>query len=107
LSTYFVSRHPGAVEWARSQGLVVDCWLAHLDVAAVQAGDTVAGTLPVHLAAAVCARGARYLHLSLDLPADRRGQDLCAAELTAGGARLVAFDVRRQPPCPGNRSTTP
>mgnify|MGYP000935171093 CR=1 FL=1 len=53
------------------------------------------GTLPLHLAAAVCARGCRYLALVVDLPAEARGRELSAAELDAYGARLEAFVVRR------------
>ncbi|MCK6426804.1 MAG: CRISPR-associated protein Csx16 [Burkholderiaceae bacterium] len=91
--TFFLSRHPGAIEWARRQGLGVDQWLAHLDVAQVQPGDTVIGTLPIHLAAQVCARGGRYLHLSLDVPPQWRGRELTADELEAAGARLEGFTV--------------
>lgn len=91
--TFFLSRHPGAIEWARRRGLVVDQWLAHLDVAQVQPGDTVIGTLPIHLAAQVCARGGRYLHLSLDVPPQWRGRELTADELEAAGARLEGFRV--------------
>lgn len=96
MTTYFISRHPGAVEWARRQGLAVDVWLAHLDLHQVQAGDTVAGTLPIHLAAQVCARGAKYLHLSVDLPALWRGRELSADELAQRGARLEAFHIRKE-----------
>lgn len=94
MSTYFVTRHPGAREWARAQGLHIDRSLEHLDPAEVQAGDTVIGSLPVALAAAVCARGARYLHLTLDLPATLRGRELDAATLTGCGARLEPYEVR-------------
>ncbi|WP_310460922.1 CRISPR-associated protein Csx16 [Sphaerotilus sp.] len=90
---FFISRHPGAVEWARRQGLAVDHWLTHLDPAAVRPGDTVAGTLPIHLAAQVCARGGRYLHLSLDLSAHLRGRELSAEELVQAGARLEPYTV--------------
>lgn len=93
MTTFFLSRHPGAVEWARRQGLVVDHWVAHLDVLQVQPGDTVAGTLPVHLAAQVCARGALYLHLCVDVPPHRRGQEWSADELAQAGARLEGFRV--------------
>jgi CRISPR-associated protein Csx16 len=92
--TWFVSRHPGAVAWAQAQGLPVEHWVPHLDVAAVQAGDTVAGTLPMHLAAQVCARGARYLHLSLDLPPHWRGQELDARQISQAGARLERYIVQ-------------
>jgi CRISPR-associated protein Csx16 len=93
MTTYFISRHPGAVAWAREHGLDVDVWLPHLDVTQVRADDTVAGTLPIHLAAAVCERGARYLHLSLDLPAHLRGCELSAQEVAAANARLEAFSI--------------
>jgi putative CRISPR-associated protein (TIGR02620 family) len=94
LTNFFISRHPGAVDWAREQGLDVDVWLSHLDVDRVQPGDTVAGTLPIHLAAAVCDRGARYLHLSLDLPEAVRGNELDVAAMNTAGARLIAYDIR-------------
>lgn len=95
MSTWFISRHPGAAAWAARQGLAVQHWVAHLDVAAVQAGDTVIGTLPIHLAAQVCSRGARYLHLSLDLPADWRGRELSAEDLDRCGARLEGYHITR------------
>ncbi|MDP2793424.1 MAG: CRISPR-associated protein Csx16 [Sulfurisoma sp.] len=97
MTTYFVSRHPGAVEWARRQGLAVDAWVAHLDVEKVGAGDTVIGSLPLHLAAAVCARGTRFLHLTLDIPAEWRGRELSADELEMAGARLEEFFVEKLP----------
>lgn len=91
---WFVSRHPGAVAWLAQQGVSVDCMVAHLDVQQVQPGDWVMGSLPVSMAAQVCARGARYLHLSIDLPAHARGTELTARELDSLGARLQAFEVR-------------
>lgn len=95
MTTFFVTRHPGATAWARQQGLVVDRAVAHLDPAAVQPGDTVIGTLPVNLAAEVCARGGRYLHLSLDLPAAWRGRELGADDMRACGARIEEYRVQR------------
>ncbi len=95
MTTFFVSRHPGAAAWAQAQGLAVDRLVVHLDPVEVGAGDTVIGTLPVNLAAAVCARGARYLHLSLDLPAERRGRELSAADMAACGARLEEYRVQK------------
>ena len=93
MTTYFISRHPGAVEWAAAQGLPIDHMLAHLDVACIQAGDTVIGSLPVNLAAQVCAAGAAYWHLNLVLPAALRGQELSAADLRQWGATLEEFQV--------------
>ena len=91
--TWFVSRHPGALEWARRQDLVIDRWAAHIDPDLVEAGDTIIGTLPVSLAAAVCRRGAHYLHLSIEMPEAWRGRELSAAELVAAGAQLKQFRV--------------
>ncbi|HXF47489.1 MAG TPA: CRISPR-associated protein Csx16 [Burkholderiaceae bacterium] len=101
MTIWFVSRHPGAAAWARRQGLSVDRMVEHLDVAAMQPGDTVIGTLPVHLAAAVCERGARLLHLALDLPPALRGRELSAEELAACGARLEQYRVERVAPTTG------
>jgi CRISPR-associated protein Csx16 len=91
--TYFISRHPGAVAWAQAQGLSVDHWVTHLDVTHIQSGDTVIGTLPINLAAEVCQRGARYLHLSLDLPAHLRGVELDAQDMRRAQARLERFAI--------------
>lgn len=96
-TTFFVTRHPGAVEWARRKGIEVDEMLAHLDLERVQKGDTVIGVLPVHLAAEVCHKGARYLHLSLDIAAGFRGKELNADDMERFGARLEAFSVVREP----------
>ena len=95
MTTYFVSRHPGARDWATEAGIVVDEVLAHLDTALVGEGDTVIGSLPVNLAAEVCRRGARYLHLSLRLPADLRGRELNAAQMRAVHARIEEYHVQR------------
>ena len=94
---WFVSRHPGAIEWAKRQGLAIDRWVTHLDPATVSAGDTVVGTLPVNLAAEVCNRGIRYLHLSVSMPLTLRGQELSAEQLLAASAELKAFRVEETP----------
>ncbi len=93
MTTLFVSRHPGAREWAAEEGVIVDAVVAHLDPDTIQPGDVVIGTLPIHLAARVCERGGRYLHLSLELPPDWRGRELSAADLRSCGARLEAYRV--------------
>jgi CRISPR-associated protein Csx16 len=95
MTVFFVSRHPGALEWLGRQGLAVDQRVEHLDVSRIDPGDTVVGTLPVNLAAQVCAAGARYLHLSLALTPELRGQELSAEDLEALGASLEVYEVRR------------
>lgn len=96
MTTWFITRHPGARDWAETQGLHIDRHAIHLDTADVAPGDTVIGSLPVHLAAEVCQRGARYLNLSLDLPAHARGRELSADELQRYQARLEAFTILKE-----------
>ena len=93
MTTYFVSRHPGAVAWVLRQGIAVDHLIPHVDIMRLQPGDTVIGTLPVNLAAEVCKRGAHYLHLSLRVPAALRGVELSTEQLDSLGARLESFEV--------------
>jgi CRISPR-associated protein Csx16 len=95
MSVYFVSRHPGASEWARTAGVAADRWLTHLGPGEIRPGDVIIGTLPVNLAAEVCARGARYLHLSLDLPFERRGLELSAEDMRRYGARVEEYQVEK------------
>ena len=100
MQTYFVTRHAGALDWARAHGHGSAVMLAHLDaatLAGLQAGDVVIGTLPVNLIAAACARGARYFHLVLDLPAEARGRDITAQDMDSFGARLEEYRASRVP----------
>lgn len=94
MTTWFITRHSGALEWAARQSIFVDHTCVHLDIARIEPGDTVIGTLPVHLAAGVCERGARYLHLALEIPPDARGRELSANELEAFGARLEEYRIQ-------------
>ncbi len=95
MTTYFVSRHGGAIAWARRQALAVDVWVDHLDTSQLVPGDSVIGTLPIHLVADACGRGAAYLHLQFDLSAEQRGRELAADDLDALGACLVGYCVTR------------
>ena len=95
MTTYFISRHPGAVDWAESQGFHVDERLAHFDATIVNEGDRVIGTLPINLVAEVNARGGEYLHLTLELPPDMRGKELTAAAMQEYSARLEPYTAQR------------
>ena len=93
MTTYFVTRHKGAINWAAGKNIIVDKLVSHLDTRIIKAGDTVIGSLPVNLAAQVCASGARYLHLSLDVPAELSGCELSADQMEQVGARLQHFEI--------------
>jgi len=103
MTTTFVTRHAGTIEWAQSEhflpeGSVV---VATFDPESVQPGDLVIGTLPAQLAARICERGGRYQHLTLDLPEDLRGQELSAAQMRSCNARLEEFQIQRSTVRPG------
>jgi len=95
MTTTFVTRHEGAVEWARKHGIEADERIEQFDTSTVAPGDTVIGTLPVNLAGEVCARGGRYIHLSLEVPKSERGKELSANDMERFGATLEAYEVRR------------
>jgi len=98
MTTFFVTRHAGALDWARGQNITFDRHVTHLVPDEIGQGDSVLGSLPVHLAAEVCRRGARYFNLSLDLPEKLRGQELGAEALRQCQGRLEEFTVRRAAP---------
>lgn len=88
---FFVSRHPGAIEWASRHGIVGAELVPHFDPEDVEPGDVVIGTLPINLVAEVNRRGGTYQHLSMDLPSDARGKELTADDMDQYGARLETF----------------
>lgn len=93
MKTWFVSRHPGAVQWLAAQDLMVDQLVAHLDPEQIAAGDRVIGTLPIHLAAEVCSRRAEYWHLTMDVPSALRGQELSYEQMQELNVHLQRFLV--------------
>lgn len=95
MKTLFISRHPGAVEWATDYcGLTNVEVFAHLNVDAVNSGDVVVGTLPPHLAAEVCAKGASFHFLQIPAGKVAFGQELSAQEMVDVGAELRQYEVK-------------
>lgn len=88
----FVGRHGPAKEWAMKNGHADATFVEHLDPGTIAPGDLVLGTLPAHIAAEVCRRGGRYMHLAVDIPKERRGEELAMETLSP---RLVELRVRR------------
>ncbi|HFC8829206.1 TPA: CRISPR-associated protein Csx16 [Neisseria subflava] len=96
MATYFISRHQGAIEWIKQQPQwQIDVFTTHLDTAQIQAGDVVLGTLPLHLAAEVCKRGAKFYFLILPQNCDERGNEHTAAAMSVAGATLERFEVTK------------
>ncbi|MGZ8226250.1 MAG: CRISPR-associated protein Csx16 [Methylococcaceae bacterium] len=95
MTTYLITRHPGAIAWANQQGLTIDRQLEHLDMVQIQPGDTVIGSLPVNMAADVCERQAHYIHLILELPFTWRGKELSVDEMNRFGAKLQQYQVNK------------
>lgn len=97
MTTTFVTRHSGAIDWAREEGLLPEgaCIVTDYDPETTQPGDLVIGTLPAQLAARIGERGGRYQHLTLDLTPELRGKELSPAEMRACNARLEEFFIQR------------
>lgn len=96
MTVWFISRHPGALDWLAAQGLKADRWAPHLYPEQLAAGDTVIGSLPINMVADLNARGVRYWHISLHLPPELRGLELSPEQLDQLGARLEEFEVHRK-----------
>jgi len=96
MSTYIVTRHSGAIDWFRSMGYDVDNVVAHFNPSNVMDGDVIVGTLPINLAAEVCRRGGRYCHLSLTVPAERRGSELTPEDMISFGAKIEEYHIERR-----------
>jgi CRISPR-associated protein Csx16 len=93
MTTWFVTRHAGAKQWAKSQGINVDRLVDHLIMDEVQEGDQVLGSLPVNLVAELNGKGARYFHLTLPLSEELRGKEISAELMQQLGAKLEEFFV--------------
>lgn len=96
---YFVSRHNGAKEWAEKQGMKIDEIQAHIDANFVEKlhdGDLVVGNVPMQFVADICAKGARYIHLTVNVPAEWRGRDLSCADMEALNPLLEEYQVTRK-----------
>ena len=93
MTIWFVTRHKGAVEWAKQEGIEVDRCVEHFDVNDVKKGDHVIGTLPVNLVFEVNKRGGRYFHLSINIPPEARGKELTANDMRLYGSQLQEYNV--------------
>ena len=95
MTTYFVTRHPGAKAWAEEAGINIDICLEHLQINQLKTGDKVLGTLPVNLVAELNAKGVRYFHLTLPMPAELRGREITKDIMKQLGAKLEEYSVKK------------
>ncbi len=94
MTTYFITRHTGALQWALANQVHFDCHLQHLDdFSALRHGDVVIGTLPINMVYQINQLGVRYIHLSLEIPPSLRGVELTSEQLIACKATLEEFKV--------------
>lgn len=92
---FIVTSHSGTVTWMARKGIEADkVVMGDFDVAAVQPGDIVIGTLPLHLAAEVIRKGGRYWNFVLVKPeALRDKRDLAVQEIEQCQPRLEEFRI--------------
>jgi len=96
---FFVSRHAGAIYWAREEGIIdkdtvlVKHWTQEYTDQIVP-GDIVIGTFPLALAARLCDIGARVWMIVMDAPPEMRGRELTASQMRAYNARVLEFVAR-------------
>lgn len=96
MTIYLITRHPGAIAWAKAAGVDYDLHTEHLlDLDSFVAGDVVIGTLPINMVYELNCRDVRYKHLSLNIPPHLRGHELSVEQLEECGARLEEYYVTR------------
>ena len=98
MTTYFITRHLNALQWASEQNTHYDVHLVHLNASEkLKAGDTIIGTLPIQLVADLNARSIHYIHLSMQVPVHLRGIELTIQQLRDCKIQLEKFHVSRSP----------
>lgn len=95
MTTWFISRHQGAIDWIKRQNIQIDRFIEHINVEEIQADDTVIGTLPIHLAAEVCIKGAKFYFLSVNVEENQRGTELTYEQLVKQGCSLQQFYIEK------------
>ena len=96
MTTYFITRHTGALDWASANGVHFDVHLEHLlSFDELKAGDTIIGTLPINMVYQINQLGIHYQHLSLEIPSHLRGVELTAQQLNECKADLQSFIVQK------------
>ncbi|MPX29511.1 CRISPR-associated protein Csx16 [Moraxella catarrhalis] len=96
MTTYFITRHHGAIDWADANDVHFDMHLEHLlSLDELNTGDVIIGTLPINIVCQINELGVDYIHLSLNIPPHLRGVELNATQLDECQASLERFAVTR------------
>jgi len=94
MAHYFISRHIGAVQWFKQQGIEIKQHYPHCsDIAIFKKDDVVYGNLPIHLVEILTKHCVRYFNLVLDVPAQLRGKELSGADFEKCHPRFVEYSV--------------
>lgn len=89
---YLVSRQQETVDALRSDNVAFDKIISHFNPAIVKPGDVVLASLPLPIAAKVCAKGGIYKHVEITRPANIHG-DLTSAEILKYGYQINQYDI--------------
>lgn len=97
LPVVIVTRHPGAVQWIRTQTGFSGAEITAIPHLTKIAPNThYVGVLPVGMVAQICASGGRFTSLELTFPdASWRGRELSAQEMDTCAARLEEYSAVR------------
>lgn len=93
MTTFFVCRHPGAIEWIKQKPFHIDRFVEHLSIESINKGDTVIGILPFTLASQVCKIGATFIALDIEHARNTRGKELSKDCLTNLNCKLKGFEI--------------
>ena len=94
MTDYFISRHKGAIEWAKPL-LPAARFLSEVPSEDLHSGDCVYGTIPIDIAATLCASQVRVFALVFDRNGLVRGNELSADELRLRNAHFEEYVVHR------------
>jgi len=96
MTTWFISRHKGAIDWVQQKNIKIDFFITHLNENILfKKGDTVYGSLPVGLIYKLNQQGANYVNIELNVPESYRGKELSYHQLNNFGASLAGYEVKK------------
>ena len=98
MTSYLITRHSGAIDWAKQQNLKIDKVLSHINeinIERLSSNDKIYGNLPLHIINTLCEKNIEYWNLDLDIPLALRGKDLNLKEMNNCHARIERYTVKK------------